>query len=156
MAVSLEPKVTLRQELFVPRRAVTVGNMDTESESSVRDFAARFNEICDDMSIPPKGQNRQAEVARIFDVSQKGARKWLEAEGLPTLSRCIEIAKWAKVSVEWLVAGRGPKKPELLYLDEYSNKMLAIMQALPEYLKPTAVRQIDLLNELDKKKGNDH
>ena len=153
MAVSLEPKVTFRQELFVPLVRVTVGNMETNS--TVREFATRFNEVCDDMKVPPKGKNRQAKVAQIFKVSQKGARKWLEGEGLPTLTRCVEIAKWGNVGLEWLVCGRGLKKPELLQLDDYSNKMLAIMQTLPEYLKPTAVRQVNLLGELQQKTGDD-
>lgn len=126
-----------------------------EPDTNIREFAARFNELCDDMGVPPKGKNRQSAVAQIFKVSQKGARKWLEGEGLPTLSRCIQIAIWAGVSIDWLTSGRGPKKPDLLHLDDYANKMLGVMQTMPEYLKPTAIRQAVLLSELKKKAGND-
>lgn len=73
-------------------------------------FAARLNSCCDTAKIPPKGKNRQAIVAGRFSVTQKGARKWLEGEGLPTLEKAIEIAISFKVAVEWLLTGRGPKE----------------------------------------------
>lgn len=72
-------------------------------------FAERLNELCDEHKLPPKGKGRQVEVARMFDVSQKGARKWLEGEGLPTLEKTIEIAQRFGVQTEWLLSGRGDK-----------------------------------------------
>lgn len=79
-------------------------------ESRVKgSFAGRLNELCDDHGLPPKGKGRQVDVARMFDVSQKGARKWLEGEGLPTLEKTIEIAQRFGVQTEWLLTGRGDK-----------------------------------------------
>lgn len=80
------------------------------SDDIKRGFSQRLNEICDDAGIPPKGQNRQTEVGRIFDVSQKAARKWLEGLGLPALARIAEIASHFDVQAEWLLTGRGDKK----------------------------------------------
>jgi len=79
-------------------------------DDELRAFAVRLNGLCDDMGIPPKGQSRQVTMGRIFGVSQKGARKWLEAESFPALSKCIMITKWAEVSFDWLMTGRPPQR----------------------------------------------
>lgn len=73
-------------------------------------FSARLNELCDENGIPPKGKNRQKTVGSRFSVSQEGARKWLEGEGLPQFEKCIEIAVDFKVCLDWLMTGRGPKR----------------------------------------------
>ena len=140
----LEPKVTIRQELIVPELVVTFGTMDT---TELQAFAERLNELCNDMKVPPKGKNRQAALAKIFTVSQKGARKWLEAEGWPTVERGVQIAKWGKCSFEWLMTGRGPKRPDQIYWDRHAAKMLAIMEKIPEYLKGTAIDQVSILGD---------
>ena len=144
---TLEPKVTNSQELIVPSLLVTLGYMEDTDRTSPGDFAKRLNEICDDMGIPPKGKNRQATFAQLMKVSQKGARKWLEGEGMPTLQRCIQIAQWAGVAVEWLVTGRGEKRPKSLSVDTYSNRVLAAMQPLPDNLKQAAAAQVESLRD---------
>lgn len=152
LAENLEPKVTSRQELIVPSLIVTLGYMPNELAA----FAKRLNEICDDMKIPPKGQNRQASFAKLFNVSQKGARKWLEGEGFPALERCIAIAKWAGVAVEWLVTGRGPKRPAELHHDLYAARILQAMEHLPEYAKDAAAKQIEALRDSDLPPNHHH
>lgn len=76
------------------------------------EFSRRLNEALDEspLKVPPKGDGRQVYVSRIFEVDQKGARKWLEGEGFPKMQRCIEISKKLSVSVEWLLTGRGNKR----------------------------------------------
>lgn len=78
----------------------------------INGFAERLNALCDTMGVPPKGRNRQAALAMLMEVSQKGARKWLEGEGLPTFDKAIHIAMWGGVSIEWLLTGRGDMQPE--------------------------------------------
>ncbi len=95
-------------------------------------FAARFNEICDDKNVPPKGKARQTEVSKIFSVSQKGARKWLEGEGFPSTDRAIEIAKWAGVQFEWLMTGRGPKKLTHYPMTRQREHLFTLSEKLPE------------------------
>lgn len=89
------PKVTLWQELTVPTDGGTLSRMDTNAEKSA--FAARLNEICDDQKIPPKGHARQTTLAKVFGLTQKGVRKWLEGEGYPSLEMCRRIAMWGDV-----------------------------------------------------------
>lgn len=43
----------------------------------------------------------------MFGVSQKGARKWLEAEAIPDTKRIPQIADRLGVTAEWLLTGRG-------------------------------------------------
>lgn len=97
-------------------------------ESSVKgSFAERLNELCDEHGLPPKGRGRQVAVAKMFDLSQKGARKWLEGEGLPTLENSIEIARRFGVQTEWLLTGRGDK-----YVTETGESLL---ESLPPDVK---------------------
>jgi transcriptional regulator with XRE-family HTH domain len=81
----------------------------TAQEAKAR-FAARLNDLCDEAGVPPKGENRQKEVGDLFGVSQKGARKWLEGVGMPTLAKAIGIAVHFNVQTEWLLSGRGDKR----------------------------------------------
>ena len=90
------------------------------------------------MNIPPKGENRQSAVGKLFSVSQKGARKWLEGEGWPTRDNLIAIAKWAGVHIEWLETGRGPKRLEYV-------KVRPKVQQLTEFGERLSDNKIDQL-----------
>lgn len=78
-------------------------------------FAGRFNQALDELPPgvrpPRKGAGRQQFVARMFRVSQKGARKWLEGEALPRLARIPQIAGKCGINGEWLLTGQGPMRP---------------------------------------------
>jgi len=73
-------------------------------------FSHRLNEALDDANVPDKYAGRQVAVGKMFGVTQKGARKWLEGEGMPSFDKAIEIATRLGVYVEWLWSGRGPKR----------------------------------------------
>jgi transcriptional regulator with XRE-family HTH domain len=83
--------------------------------SDSKGFAARFNHALDElppgMRPPGKGNGRQQFVARMFRVSQKGARKWLEGEAIPRTARIASIAKRCGVNGEWLLTGQGAMRP---------------------------------------------
>jgi len=83
--------------------------MVTDHEKAA--FSARLNQVLDEAGIAPKGQGRQIQVARMFGVSQKGARKWLEGEAIPTTARLTLVTAQLHVSIEWLLTGRGPMRP---------------------------------------------
>ncbi len=95
------------QALIVTLKKRTIKQMDIKQQ-----FADRLNDALETsgLGVPPKGEGRQTFVARMFGVSQKGARKWLEAEGFPTLETAIQIARKLNISLEWLMTGRGPKR----------------------------------------------
>ena len=102
-----------------------------------REFSKRLNQLCDETGIPPKGKNRQAKVGKLFDVSQEGARKWLEAEGLPKFETCLAMALHFNVSVEWLLTERGPKrvaeKPRLAFTYEEAAAARKVAEIASNY-----------------------
>lgn len=72
-------------------------------------FARRLQEALKDQEINEWG--RGAFLAKVCHVSGSAALKWLSGEGLPHLPHTIQIAEKLGVCVEWLLTGRGPKKP---------------------------------------------
>lgn len=123
-------------------------------------FAARLNEICDDMGLPPKGDGRQVALASKFEVSQKGARKWLESESMPQTQKIIEIAKWANVSTEWLLSGRGKKRldeplPPANYTSEQIARVVEVMQELAAYEQNIILSQAEALKQAFRNKPAD-
>lgn len=94
--------------LTVERALVTIGSMATELIRTA--FAKRLNEVLDDHQIAEKGEGRQMAVSKAFGLTPKGVRKWLEGEGVPELTRVVEIAIKYGVCVEWLLTGRGEKQ----------------------------------------------
>lgn len=121
--------------------------MGTDKEREA--FAARLNELCDDMKLPPKGEGRQVALAKEFEVSQKGARKWLEAEAMPQTQKIIEMARWADVSTEWLLSGRGEKRlptPDKKFVtSEQMARVLEAMQNLAPYEQEIIASQAEAL-----------
>lgn len=72
-------------------------------------FSDRLNELLDARGFAPKHQGRQVQLAKAVGLSQKAVRKWLEAEGMPELTRLIELAVRFNCHLEWLATGRGPR-----------------------------------------------
>ena len=54
---------------------------------------------------------KQSELAKKFGVKQPTVNHWLSGEKLPTFKRTIAIAEQLGVCVEWLLTGRGDKRP---------------------------------------------
>lgn len=70
-------------------------------------FADRLNEALDAEEFPPKGAGRQTALGKLMGISQNGARKWLEGDGMPTQANMFELCDKLSVSTEWLQTGRG-------------------------------------------------
>lgn len=112
MTDNIEPQVTLRQGLNVtcgPRKILLVV---TDEKAA---FSARLNKALDDIGIPHKYKGRQQALVRLMaeegkKIGQKGVRKWLESEAIPSMDNLISLARAAQVSFEWLATGRGSMK----------------------------------------------
>lgn len=126
MSHILEPTVTANQELIVPVARYNINRMKETPE--LLSFSRRMHEICDDMKLPKHG--RQSELGKIFGISQKGARKWLEAESFPAWENVIRITEWANVTVDWLMSGRGTKRPGDIYPTKALAHVATIMMAM--------------------------
>ncbi len=71
-------------------------------------FSARLNKILDLAGVPESGKGRQGALAKTFNVSDKGARKWIVGEAVPRyemLKKITEKYKKTGVTVEWLLSG---------------------------------------------------
>lgn len=141
----LQPNVVLSQQLIVGMIPRSITTMSGDNEKL--EFAKRMNLVADRIGVPPKGKNRQKILGEKFGVSQEAARKWLEGESIPQMSKCIEIAKEAEVGIEWFLTGRG--------CDAYANtpeaKVYAAMQHMDESTKYQLVK---VSNSLAEPEGN--
>jgi len=116
------------------------------------EFSERMNLIADKLGIPPKGQNRQLLFGKMFKVSQEAARKWLEGESIPQISKCIEIAKKADVSFEWLMTGRG--EMILAYQPAQNTPEQHILRLMQEMDAATKYKLIKIGDTLVEPDGN--
>lgn len=122
MYANIEPIVTFGQELIVTRRSVTIEPMVTEDERV--QFSQRLNLALDRKDVPAKGHGRQGAVGRMFKVTQKGARKWLEGEAIPATWRIAKMAERLGVNGEWLLTGQGPMHREAQQAPPLDRKLL--------------------------------
>jgi hypothetical protein len=77
-------------------------------------FSNRLNAILDLAGFAPKGKGRQGDLGKIFKVTQKGARKWIEGESYPTLDKLIAITQHFRstgVTIDWLLTGNEKYAP---------------------------------------------
>ena len=88
-------------------------------------FAARINEVCDDLKLPAHG--RQTALAKRMDLTPNAARKWLLGQGMPEMSTAVKLAQMANVSVLWLLQGVLPKRPGHVEI-----RGLVLMEALQD------------------------
>lgn len=79
------------------------------SKSALKAFSDRLHSVCDDLQIATE-RGRESQFARMFKVTPNAARKWSRGQGMPELSRAIEICSRARVSVVWLLQGVGDRK----------------------------------------------
>jgi SOS-response transcriptional repressor LexA len=115
--------------------------MVTSIEDVRAAFAERLNEALDDAGVPPKGHGRQGLVGKMFGMSQKGARKWLEGESLPDTRRIPQIAERLGVRGEWLLTGLGPKRLDDAHLREPGGP-----SQRPAGAPPASVRRVPVIS----------
>lgn len=80
---------------------------ESESKRIRKEFSQRLNHALDELKAPPKFSGRQTYLARLLGKTQKGVRRWLEAECLPRPRDQERLAKSLHVRLEWLMFGLG-------------------------------------------------
>ena len=69
-------------------------------------FATRLARACSSVTgIPPKGEGRNAHIAREMNVSHESVRRWLAGESKPRPSSMAALAKLLGVTVAFLDLG---------------------------------------------------
>jgi DNA-binding XRE family transcriptional regulator len=86
----------------------TCDNAHMENEIRFPEFAARFEEARKERGITGK----QKELGAIIGVSGVTAHNYKTGKKMPKMERAIKIANEFGVCVEWLLTGRGLKRPE--------------------------------------------
>ena len=79
--------------------------MNTPTDKIKEDFANRLNEAMDLKGYPVRGRARI--LSKEFDISDKGAGKWIKGEAIPETSKFPQLSKFLGVSTEWLLNGSG-------------------------------------------------
>lgn len=95
-------------------------------------FALRFRALLEEAGIDAT----QPAVARAFGCSITMAWNYLNGEKLPGMANAIKMATRLGCCVEYLLTGRGPKRPQsplhdpdlLIDVTELSEKQRAILQ----------------------------
>lgn len=112
-----------------------------------QEYSDRLNEALDEAGYPPKGEGRQVRLAKAMGVSQKGARKWLEAEAIPSMENNILLAVHLDVQSEWLLSGRGEKRiPEPV--QQFSPEVVRFakrMECLPPERREAVFPAVEIL-----------
>lgn len=70
----------------------------------------------------------QLAVAAKLGMSQGSVGRWARDEGLPEFDLTRRLAEMGDVCVEWLLTGRGPKRP--VPIDEETNELLELWRRL--------------------------
>lgn len=104
------------------------------------EFARRLTWTLDAAGFPV-GRRRTGALSEQHDVSRETARKWLGGLALPELERLIELAVHYRVSVEWLVTGRG----------EPQDVRLSVKDVTLKYADPDEARLLDIIRTLSRR-----
>ena len=118
---------------------------DTDEGSVLKAFSSRLNLLAEEAGLP--ANKRQSLLSRRMGVSQKGARRWLMAEGFPLIPKAVELAVEFDVTFEWLMTGRGPKHHPVSGEDQYALFWM-VFNSLPDETKRKIVQYAAFL--LDK------
>lgn len=79
--------------------------MNTPTDRIKEDFAKRLSEAMDLKGYPVRGRARV--LSKEFEISDKGAGKWIKGEAMPETSKFPQLSKFLGVSAEWLLNGNG-------------------------------------------------
>ena len=77
--------------------------MNASTDKIKEEFASRINEAMELNGYPIRGRARI--LSKEFDISDKGAGKWLKGEAMPETSKLPLLASFLGVSTEWLLNG---------------------------------------------------
>jgi transcriptional regulator with XRE-family HTH domain len=91
------------------RKSITQSNIWALYAFGMNDieFASRFKDACREANVELK----QKTIARAFGVSTATAWNYLNGTKLPAMDNAVGIAMKLGVCVEWLLTGRGPRRP---------------------------------------------
>jgi transcriptional regulator with XRE-family HTH domain len=101
---------------------------DVQSMDTKLDFARRLHEALDGLRVDTRLAERKRYLARILGVTERQIGNYFAGKKLPDPERWTLLATQLGVSLDWLLTGRGPKRPlsaeELQHIE--STRTLAV------------------------------
>ncbi len=76
--------------------------MSTKTDKVKEDFAKRLHKAMDSKGYPRRGRARI--LSKEFNISDKGAGKWLNGEAIPETSKIPLLAAFLDINAEWLLS----------------------------------------------------
>lgn len=77
--------------------------MNSQVDKVKEEFAKRLHKAMDIAGYPVRGRARI--LSQKFQISDKGAGKWLNGEAIPETSKIPVLASFLDVNTEWLLSG---------------------------------------------------
>lgn len=124
------------------------GNRVSDNKYKRKIFSDRFNLALDEIGIPPMNHGRQTEVAKLFNVSQGSARKWVLGESYPEITKLSDMCRKLGVTMKWLVSGSGDMKDENqsaneMYIDE--TLLLEVIESTEKVINDVSNRSLSVV-----------
>jgi hypothetical protein len=121
-------------------------------------FGQRMQEICNDRKAPERPYAREnwlAEQMRpFFEITSHAARKWLLGEAYPSPDKAEVLTNWGNVTYEWLMTGRGSKRPgdvpnnvvnESRAHNDYANESVEMSMLKAVFLQLPTDKQMEVI-----------
>ena len=77
--------------------------MTKQTDKVKEEFTKRLHEAMDKKGYPVRGRARV--LSKEFQISDKGASKWLNGDAIPETSKIPLLASFLGVNAEWLLNG---------------------------------------------------
>lgn len=95
--------------------------MSLQIEKVKEDFARRLHKAMDKKGYPQRGRARI--LSKKFDISDKGAGKWLNGDAIPETSKIPLLAEFLDINSEWLLSGTGEMSIQTSPSDKNNSKI---------------------------------
>lgn len=97
-----------------------MGRTRTQEIGPHQEFAKRLREALNAASLSPDDHNYK-EIGKELTVSGSMVGYMLNGDKLPGLDKAVNIALRTRHCVEWLLTGKGPKKPVAITIDQEAD-----------------------------------
>lgn len=106
--------------------------LQVPKSSHSSDLDTFWGRLCDAWRERHKTKATQQAVASQYGMTQPAVGEYVKG-GVPRMAKATEIARDLRVCVEWLLTGRGPRKPSEQMIDPYFQAVFDIIAQFPEF-----------------------
>ncbi|MDH0562872.1 hypothetical protein [Acinetobacter courvalinii] len=135
--------------------------MNSQVDKVKDEFAKRLHKAMDMAGYPVRGRARI--LSQKFQISDKGAGKWLNGEAIPETSKIPLLSVFLGISSEWLLTGLGEmtiQNTDKTFVDTKAPKVMnkkiqniidsLILLDSQNRLNPNAIEAIESIIKISK------